>query len=154
MVRASIVIAVIATVALFAWYAMVHGALPGKDSSTIPPPDASVTYINASSDLVFVSAPKPGGSVQGSFSISGFARGSWYFEAVFPIDVIDRSGNVIAHTQGRAQSEWATDAFVPFTAQVALVAPYSGPATVVLKKDNPSGDPAPDASLSFPVLIQ
>jgi len=42
---------------------------------------------------------------------------------------------------------------VPFTAQVT-VEDYSGPATLVLLKDNPSGLPENDDSVSFSVVIQ
>ncbi|MBV9159311.1 MAG: hypothetical protein JO019_01805, partial [Candidatus Kaiserbacteria bacterium] len=42
---------------------------------------------------------------------------------------------------------------VTFTAQVSISG-YKGPATLVLSKDNPSGLPQNDDSVSIPITIQ
>ena len=111
-------------------------------------------YVNTSKDDIFVTSPKPGDSVTTTVFIEGYARGPWYDEAVFPVEIRNGSGTVIGSTQGKAQAEWTTQNFVPFLAELDLKALYNGPATVILKKDNPPGDPSKDASLSFPVMIQ
>jgi len=103
---------------------------------------------------VVVTAPVSGATVGQTFTVSGQAPGNWYFEAVFPIKVVDGDGNAIGHGQGQAQSDWTTTAQVPFTATVTLDAPYHGAATLVLLKDNESGLPENDDSLEVPVVIQ
>ena len=103
---------------------------------------------------VVVNSPAPGATVGKSFTVTGEAPGNWYFEAVFPIQVRDKDNNKIGQTQGQAQSDWMTEAQVPFTATVTLDTPYSGPATLVLLKDNPSGLPQNDDSLEVPIVIQ
>ncbi|MBX9765578.1 Gmad2 immunoglobulin-like domain-containing protein [Patescibacteria group bacterium] len=112
------------------------------------------SYINASNDLIVVNSLKPGDVVGNTFTIAGMARGYWFFEASFPIEIQDSNGNTLAITVAQAEGEWMTEEFVPFTAQVNLTTPYSGQAIVVLKKDNPSGEPQNDASVSFPVVAR
>lgn len=87
------------------------------------------------------------------FAVSGKAPGPWYFEASFPIFVTDAQDNKIATSYGQAQSDWMTTDLVPFTAQIDVGA-YTGPATVHLLRDNPSGMPENDDSASFQVVIQ
>lgn len=100
-----------------------------------------------------VTSPASGGTVQKSFSVTGQAPNNWFFEAVFPIEVRNASGTVVATGHANAQTDWMTPGMVAFTANIS-VAQYSGPATLVLKKDNPSGLPQNDGSFSIPITIQ
>lgn len=111
------------------------------------------TYVNASANDIVVTTPTPGAHTQVPISIKGQARGMWYFEASFPIHVLDSNGLVIGQGIATAESDWMTENFVPFSASIALTSVYTGTATIVLKKDNPSGDAVRDASISLPVTI-
>lgn len=126
--------------------------LPHTDAG-VPPSTPSFTYVNASADLIRISSPKPGDSVGQTIRVAGEARGPWFFEASFPVQVIDESGTVIGEAPARAEGDSMTNNFVTFTAGIVLTTPYTGSATVILKKDNPSGDPSRDASVSFPVTV-
>lgn len=112
------------------------------------------TYQNASEDLIKVDLPNPGAVTGKDFSIIGEARGNWYFEASFPIQVLAEDDSVLVDTFATAQGEWMTTEFVPFRADIQVPATYSGKATVILRKDNPSGLPENDASVSFPITIE
>jgi hypothetical protein len=116
--------------------------------------DPSYHYTNATKNDIFVTAPEPAASVTTTIIIEGYARGPWYFEGTFPVEVKNAKGVVIGTGQGKAEGEWTSNNFAPFTAEVDLKALYNGQATIVLKKDNPSGNASKDASLSFPVLVQ
>jgi hypothetical protein len=106
-------------------------------------------------DKIVASAPKVGDAITSPLTISGKARGNWYFEAVFPIQIKDASGKVVAQGQGHAQGEWTTTDFVPFTATIDFPPQAKGSSgTVVLKKDNPSGDPSRDEELDIPVTFK
>jgi hypothetical protein len=113
-----------------------------------------LTYVNASADLIKVALPYPGAVTGKSFSVTGQARGTWYFEASFPIEVLDKDGKTLAMGHAEAQGEWMTENFVPFKGDIIVPASYMGPATLVLHKDNPSGLPEHDASVSFPITIE
>ncbi len=85
--------------------------------------------------------------------MTGEAPGNWFFEASFPIQVRDKGNNKVGQTTGQAQSDWMTTELVPFTAEITVTG-YSGPATLVLLKDNPSGLPENEDSVSIPIVIQ
>jgi len=114
----------------------------------------SITYKNATADNIKVATPMPGAVTGKTFAIKGQARGNWYSEAVFPVDVLDANGHTIAHAQAHADGEWMTNDFSPFTANVTIPASYQGAATVVLKNDNPSGLPEHERSASYPITIE
>lgn len=112
------------------------------------------TYVRASLNDIVIASPKPDEILGSIIDISGRARGLWYFEASFPIEIVDGTGAVIGQGIGTAQGEWMTEEFVPFTSTITLTTPYTGSATLILKKDNPSGESSRDASVSIPIVIQ
>lgn len=113
-----------------------------------------ITYVNATANNIKVELPFPGAVTGKEFSVVGAARGGWYFEASFPIAVLDENDVLIATGIAQAQGEWMTENFVPFKADIVVPATFTGPATLVLRKDNPSGMPENDASISFPITIE
>ncbi len=113
-----------------------------------------ITYTNSSADLIAVDLPFPGAVTGKNFTVIGKARGTWFFEASFPVQVYDQNGNQLAQVVAQAQGDWMTENFVPFKAEVVVPSTYTGPATLVLHKDNPSGLPEHEASISFPITIE
>ena len=106
-----------------------------------------------SSENVRVNSPRINEKVEKKFAVTGEIRGNWMFEASFPIQVLDPSGNKVAQGFAMTSANWMTTEFVPFTGEITT-AGYSGPATIVLMKDNPSGLPENDDSVSFTVVIK
>lgn len=113
-----------------------------------------ITYTNATGNDIVVTNPTPGSVTGKSFRVMGKARGPWYFEASFPIQVFDANGKVLATVIAQADGEWMTTEFVPFDVEITVPQSYIGPATIVLTKDNPSGLPEKDASISIPFTIE
>lgn len=112
-------------------------------------------YQNSSADMIVVENPHPGGVVGKEFVVTGMARGSWFFEASFPIEVIGADGNVIAGSFATAESDWMTTEFVEFKSEIIdLPSAYLGPATLIVRKDNASGLPEHDASVSIPIVVE
>src|SRR3989344_9586246 len=123
---------------------------PPITATTTPPIATSTLPLSA---RVVVTSPKPDAVVGDTFVVSGQAPGTWYFEASFPIKIVDKDNNFIGQGIAQAQGEWMTTDQVTFTATVT-VSGYSGPAEIVLMRDNPSGMPENDDSVSVPILIQ
>lgn len=118
----------------------------------LPPPP--ITYNNAKPGDVVVENPGPGAVVGKEFRITGTARG-WYFEASFPVKVLDKDGKTLALTYATAQGDWMTAEPVPFISElIKIPQTYIGPATIVLSKDNPSDMRELDASISYPITIE
>lgn len=117
-------------------------------------PSLTITYSNATADIITVELPFPGAVTGKQFSVIGKARGYWFFEASFPIQVLDKDGKLLTQGFAQAKDEWMTTDFVPFKADITIPETYTGPATLVLKKDNPSGLSEHDAFISFPFTIE
>lgn len=106
------------------------------------------------SNLIRVDSPRPNQTIQSPLVIKGQARGSWFFEASFPIQLIDENGEVVAQGSAQAQSDWMTDNFVPFKAELDFPFSLSGKGILILKKDNPSGLPQYDEEIKIPVIFK
>lgn len=139
------------------WYAQNHDVtLPfATFTEEIPKnPAAFATYHNASADRIIVDTPKPGDVVSSMFTITGKARGNWYFEASFPLRVLSSHGSLLKEMPVQADGEWMTTEFVSFSETVTLPLGYTGAATLILHNDNASGLPENDAFISIPIVVQ
>lgn len=127
----------------------------GEDANTVP---ADVqAQIDAHADLIVVESPVSGATISAPLMVTGKARGQWYFEASFPVSLVNWDGLIIAEGIATAEGDWMTTEFVPFTATLNFVNPYTSDqpdfmsrATLILQKDNPSGLPEHDDALEIP----
>ena len=101
-------------------------------------------------ETIRVFSPTSGATVKSPLTISGEASG-WYFEGVFPIELVDAEGKVLASGNVTAGGDWMTTDFVPFSGKLEFKAGKAKQGTLIFKKDNPSGLPENDASLRVPV---
>jgi len=148
---------------LLAWLLIVKQAdaptVPGAENPATTTTDTGATGTTSPSPKplharIVVTFPKANSSVSKKFTVTGKAPGNWFFEAQAPIIVQAEDGSKIAQGQMRAQGDWMTTELVPFTAEITIDPAYSGPATLVLLKDNESGLPQNDDSLEIPITIQ
>ncbi|HBT92643.1 MAG TPA: hypothetical protein DEA87_04185 [Candidatus Veblenbacteria bacterium] len=104
-------------------------------------------------DKIQVTEPLPNALVSSPLMVSGQARGTWYFEASFPVSLLEANGNNIATDPPyiMTDKEWMTTDFVPFEAILTFTPPATKTGWLILKKDNPSGLPANDDSISIPI---
>jgi hypothetical protein len=117
-----------------------------NDNNQLPPA--------AESELIIVDNPRPNTVITSPIRLSGEARGTWYFEADFPVSLLDANGNLVATAIAQAQDEWMTEDFVPFIANLTFVAPATDTGVLVFHKDNPSGLPENDDELRVPVRFR
>lgn len=103
------------------------------------------------SDLIKVESPLPDETVQSPLVVKGIARGYWFFEASFPVILMDDNGNQIALGIAQADGEWMTTEFVPFKAELNFENPSVKTGKLILKKDNPSDLREFDDELVIPV---
>ncbi|MES2203304.1 MAG: Gmad2 immunoglobulin-like domain-containing protein [Patescibacteria group bacterium] len=141
------VLIIVAAVALF----VVPAKAPPLTDTT---PTATTTAKAEFADQLTLDTPLPGESISSPLTISGQARGTWFFEASAPFELKDATGKVIAQGTLRADN-WMTEDFTPFSATIAFPAqPAGSKGTLILKNDNPSGDPARDKVLEVPVTFK
>lgn len=105
------------------------------------------------SDLIRVSSPRPGQTIASPVEISGEARGFWFFEASFPVKIIDDNGFLLGILPAQAEGEWMTENFVPFKAKIHFAAPSTQNGVLILEKDNPSGLPEYADELRIPIVF-
>lgn len=130
------------------WLTGCAGTVPVDDHQ-----DSSHSSQMTNADII-PDLPKPYTRITSPVTVSGKARGTWYFEASFPVKLLDAHGKDIAVTPAQAQGEWMTEDFVPYVAILDFTKPTTSTGTLVLEKDNPSGLPEYDASIEIPVLFQ
>lgn len=105
-------------------------------------------------DMIEVQSPHINAEITSPLSVSGRARGTWFFEGSFPLVLVDWDGLIIAEGYATAQGEWMTEEFVPFTGTLEFEKPsYGKNGSLILRKDNPSGLPEHDAALEIPILF-
>lgn len=112
----------------------------------------ALAQIDLKKDLITVSSPMINQKISSPTTVTGSARGTWYFEASFPVMLLNEERRMIANIPAQAQGEWMTEDFVPYTATLRF--PPQRPGSkgyLLLRKDNPSGDPAKDAFIEIPV---
>jgi|SRR3989338_1912644 len=98
-----------------------------------------------------LSSPMPNSVVSSPLTVTGEARGTWYFEASFPVKLYDANNSLLAQAPAQALSDWMTTDFVSFSVTLTFPTPSTQTGTLVLEKDNPSGLPQNDDSVSIPV---
>lgn len=138
------------TLLVFSFFLLSHCAQPGENGMT----GGSGSSSPATSDLIRVTSPEPLSVVESPLTITGEARGTWYFEASFPVRLVDANGTQLAIAPAQAQGEWMTTEFVPFSLTLPFDAPTTDTGMLILEKDNPSGLPEHAASVSVPVRFR
>ncbi len=117
--------------------------------------------------------PRPGdgteGFSQGPLHLNGFnagdvltpgttlvgqARGNMFFEASFPVRVLDADGTELGLGLATAQGEWMTSDFVPFTVQLDFKPPTGELGLLRFERDNASGLPEFDLNVDVPVRFK
>ena len=97
--------------------------------------------------------PQPGDLVTSPLSIEGEARGTWYFEASFPVRLVDASSKTLAQGPAQALGEWMTTEFVPYRGTLSFTLPTSATGTLILTRDDPSGMRVPE-ELRIPIRFR
>lgn len=122
------------------------------------PATSTTPIVNATStsNLIRVTSPLPNQQIQSPLVVTGEARGSWFFEASFPVVLTDWDGKIIAQGVAQAEGEWMTNNFVPFKATIPFAVDpnvYINRGSLILRKDNPSGLPQNDNALEIPITF-
>ena len=131
-----------------------------RDMRAVHP--APVAMVASQGENISVISPAAHTRITSPLTVTGEARGTWYFEASFPVELLDANhheilnadGNAVASVPAQAQGEWMTENFVPFIATLDFTPPATDTGFLVLKKDNPSGLPEHDAQVEIPVRFR
>ncbi|MDD5738990.1 MAG: Gmad2 immunoglobulin-like domain-containing protein [Candidatus Pacebacteria bacterium] len=147
-----ILVIVIVLAGVVNWYLFVYKF---NNQLVVSSQNATTTTPNDYGDLIQVENPQLNQTIQSPFAITGKARGNWFFEASFPVELVDLFGNTIAHTIATAQDDWMTTDFVLFTANLNFdIATTTEKAILILHNDNPSGLSENEKEIKIPVILK
>lgn len=130
------------------------GCMSAPQSAVVMSDIAPTTTQGSAPDVPVVTSLKPFDAIKSPLHIQGEAPGSWYFEASFPIRIVDANDKVLGAVPARARGDWMTTSSVPFEADVVFVSSTTSNGFLVLKKDNPSGLPQYDKELRVPIRFE
>lgn len=106
-------------------------------------------------DLILVRQPQPNDAVSSPVTINGMARGHWFFEADFPVKLVDKDGKVLGSAIASAEGEWMTKNFVPFSAELKFHnSTNASQAYLVFERSNPSDMRENDREYRIPVRLE
>lgn len=101
---------------------------------------------------ITIESPAAGARVTSPLIASGVADSSWYFEAVFPAQLMAEDGSMIAEAPAIAASDWTRPGPVAFNVEMAFTVEAETPATLVLEEDMPADSEAP-RQVRIPVTL-
>ncbi len=105
-----------------------------------------------SSDII-IDSPLTNQLMTSPWTVEGKVRGSWFFEGIFPVRLLDAEGKEIASASAQAQSDWMTSSFVPFKVELKFDRVTTATGALILEKNNPSGLPENDKRIEVPVHL-
>lgn len=125
------------------------------DTKQISPSPSNNEFIYTSTKGVSIKvySPLKTAKVTSPLAIIGEVPGNWSFEASFPVILKDSSGEVVAQASAQLLGDWMTTELVPFSLKLSYTAAASGNGSLILQKDNPSGLPQNDDSVTIPVTF-
>ena len=86
-----------------------------------------------------VTAPQPNEEVSFPLTVSGEARGNWFFEAEVNLRLLDNEGKEVAAGFALSQDEdWMTMDFVAFEGEIAEVPEGVTGGTLIIEENNPA----------------
>jgi len=102
-------------------------------------------------DLIRINKPRPNELIKSPLEIKGEARGYWFFEADFPVKLVDADGKELGTAIAKTSLDWMTEDFISFEATLEFQTPTTRKGTLILEKDNSSGLPENADELIIPV---
>jgi hypothetical protein len=119
-----------------------HGN-PSSPKPTVPCPGQAPEVV--------VTSPQPHQAISTPLTVTGKARGDWFFEASAILRLLDAQQREIASGTVHALGDWMADSLVDFEGRIRFVSPASDTGTLVLQNDNPSGLPGNQKEFRVPV---
>ena len=150
-------------VLLGGWLVLRHYNSTVVVTAPTPTPEGEKTAANlpylgspATANDIVIDKPKQADQVNSPLTLSGKARGSWYFEANAPVIVIDTTGRTLGQGHITATGDWMTTNFVPFTGTITFTLATDTPeaGAVVFFNDNPSGQASTSKFMAVPVYFR
>ncbi|PIZ76504.1 hypothetical protein COY05_00900 [Candidatus Peregrinibacteria bacterium CG_4_10_14_0_2_um_filter_38_24] len=103
---------------------------------------------------ITVTRPIANEEISPPISIEGTAKGTWFFEAVAPVKIVDEKGLELGSGSLQAMGDWMTEDFVPFKGKISFDKKTSKTGFLIFEKSNPSGLKENAEEFKLPVNFQ
>ena len=115
--------------------------------------DSETREVIEHNDLIRVFEPNRNEIISSPLTISGEARGNWFFEATFSVRLTNANGVEVPLEPGfvMTEADWMTEDYVPFEATLSFTLPDTETGTLFLERSNPSGLPENADEVQIPV---
>ncbi len=107
--------------------------------------------INALGIVVY--DPKANSVIQSPLLIEGKAKGNWFFEGSFSVELTDESRKHFATGIVQTRDDWMTEDFVSFDAKLEFISNTEIKGLLIFRNANPSGLPENSQEFIVPVII-
>jgi len=107
----------------------------------------------ADQSAIIVTSPQPNQAVTSLIALQGKAKGMWFFEANFPVRLLDNERNEIATSYAYTIEDWMTENFVSFNGKIEFKVDKEIDGILVFEKANPSGLPENAEKFEVPVRL-
>lgn len=131
-----------------------YPVLATQPAQCIGPDGAVYLQTNVETPEVVMDSPLMGEVVKSPLTVSGKARGNWFFEANIPATLKDENGKVLAQKGLQAEGDWMIPDHVNFSGSLEFETPTTDYGVLLIEKDNPSGLPENDAAFAIPVRFR
>lgn len=124
---------------------------PAKQGPTAP----VLQPVMSSDGHLAVASLHAGDLIASPLTVTGTVTGGgWFYQATFPVKVVDSDGIELGVAAAEAQANWISTGTVPFTAIIQFSVPQDATGAVVFSDNNPSGTSQDNLSLSIPVRFR
>ncbi len=128
-----------------------QGDTNNQSSKTSITADSGTSYKSPKGVQITLYHPAKNATVSSPVAVLGQVPGNWSSEASFPVVLKDSDGKVVAETTATVLGDWMTNKLVPFSAKLTYSSNPTGSGTLILQRDNPSGLPSNDDTITIPI---
>jgi len=103
---------------------------------------------------IIVFSPQSNQKIKSPLKIEGKARGTWFFEATFPVKLLDEEGKEVVISYVQTTDDWMTEDFVIFEGDLVFGIPKTKSGILRFLSANPSGLPEHQKVFEVPVQFE
>lgn len=110
-------------------------------------------------DKIIISSPGIDEKISSPISVSGKARGTWFSEGSFPVEIYDGNNKLLGikaveFSPVSNEDTWMTEDFVNFKGEIPFSKPSTESGYIIFRKDNPSDQRELDESFKLSVKFE
>jgi len=117
-------------------------------------PDCNFAPCPGEKEGILISLPKRNERIKSPLKIEGEARGFWFFEAQFSVELYDANDDFLGRAILTAKEDWMTENFVSFEGELEFAQSATSLGTLRFLSDNPSGLPENQKIFEVPIQFE